>query len=130
MEKLGHHYVTATDGLEAVKAYQAAIGKFDIIFMGKDHHQLSIIVFSYRQATTDIQMPNTDGMLASSEIRKFEHQIHLNRTIIVALTGLASTDAQEQALLSGIDLFLTKPAPLRNLKALIDERFPGLNGVG
>jgi CheY-like chemotaxis protein len=69
-------------------------------------------------------MPNMDGMLASSEIRKFEHQNRLNRTTIVALTGLASADAQEQAILSGIDLFLTKPVPLRNLKALIDERFP------
>jgi hypothetical protein len=43
MEKLGHSYVTATDGLEAVKAYQAAAGNFDIIFMGKKHSN-----FNYR----------------------------------------------------------------------------------
>ena len=127
MEKLGQSYVTATDGLEAVKAYQAATGKFDIVFMGKRQLQVLIIVSSCRQVITDIQMPNMDGMLASSEIRKFEHQNRLNRTTIIALTGLASTDVQEQAILSGIDLFLTKPVPLKSLKALIDAQFPAPN---
>jgi CheY-like chemotaxis protein len=65
-----------------------------------------------------------DGMQASTEIRKLEQEASLNRTTIVALTGLASADAQEQAIRSGIDLFLTKPVPLRSLKALIEERFP------
>ena len=75
-------------------------------------------------------MPNMDGMVASYEIRKFEQQNMLKRTSIIALTGLASVDAQEQATLSGVDLFLTKPVPLKKLKAVLEDHFPspGTNG--
>jgi CheY-like chemotaxis protein len=68
--------------------------------------------------------------VASYEIRKFEQQNVLKRTPIIALTSLASVDAQEQAILSGIDLFLTKPVPLRKLKAVLEDHFPspGTNG--
>ncbi len=78
----------------------------------------------------DIQMPNMDGMVASYEIRKFEQQNLLSRKPIIALTGLASTDAREQASLSGIDIFLTKPVPLKKVKAVLEEHFPspGTNG--
>jgi CheY-like chemotaxis protein len=78
----------------------------------------------------DIQMPNMDGMVASREIRKFEQHNSLSRTPIIALTGLASTDAQEQATLSGVDLFLTKPVPLKKLKAVLEDHFQsrGSNG--
>jgi len=69
-------------------------------------------------------MPNMDGMVASYEIRKFEQQNMLKRTSIIALTGLASVDAQEQATLSGVDLFLTKPVPLKKLKAVLEDHFP------
>jgi CheY-like chemotaxis protein len=75
-------------------------------------------------------MPNMDGMAASYEIRKFEQQNMLKRTPIVALTGLDSADAQEQATLCGVDLFLTKPVPLKKLKAVLEDFFPspGMNG--
>jgi CheY-like chemotaxis protein len=69
-------------------------------------------------------MPKMDGMVASYEIRKFEQQNKLNRTPIVALTGLASVAVQEEAILSGIDLFLTKPVPLKRLKAVLEDQFP------
>jgi CheY-like chemotaxis protein len=111
IEKLGYPYATATDGLEAVQAYQSSNGRFDIIFI-------------------DIQMPIMDGMAASCEIRKFEQQNGLERTPIIALTGLASADAQEQAVLSGIDLFLTKPVPLRRLRAVVEEHCPAPRGEG
>jgi CheY-like chemotaxis protein len=44
--------------------------------------------------------------------------------MIIALTGLASADAQEQAVLSGIDLFLTKPVPFKRLRTVIEEHSP------
>jgi CheY-like chemotaxis protein len=75
-------------------------------------------------------MPNMDGMVASYEIRKFEQQNSLSRSPIIALTGLASADAHEQAVLSGIDLFLTKPVPLKKLKAVIEDHFPPSGGNG
>ncbi len=109
IRKLGYSYATATDGLQAVQAYTSAHGEFDIIFM-------------------DIQMPRMDGMVASYEIRKFEAQEGVERTTIIALTGLASADAQEQAVVSGFDLFLTKPVPLKSLRAVMEERFPSSGG--
>jgi CheY-like chemotaxis protein len=75
-------------------------------------------------------MPNMDGMVASYEIRQFERLNSLNRTPIIALTGLASADAQEQATLSGIDLFLTKPVPLKKLKAVLEDYFPSPDAKG
>jgi CheY-like chemotaxis protein len=62
-------------------------------------------------------MLNMDGTVASYEIRKFEQQNSLSRTLIIALTGLASTDAQEQATLSGVDLFLTKAGAVKETES-------------
>ena len=101
MKKLACPYATAMDGLQAVEKYRESSGEFDVIFM-------------------DIQMPVMDGLEASCKIRKFEQQESLSRTKIVALTGLASAEAQEQASRSGVDIFLTKPVPMRTLKTLID----------
>lgn len=40
---------------------------------------------------------------------------------IVALTGLVSEEIQKEAFASGIDLFLTKPVKLQQLKDLIGQ---------
>jgi CheY-like chemotaxis protein len=100
MRKLNCTFETAMDGQQAVNAYLAAQGAFDIIFM-------------------DIQMPNKDGMTASTEIRQFEQQKSLKSTLIVAITGLASLEAQQQAAKCGIDSMLTKPVKLKTLEAII-----------
>lgn len=69
-------------------------------------------------------MPIMDGLTASLEIRRFEEQAGLKRTPIIAITGLASADAQEQAKLSGIDSLLTKPVSMKTLRNIIEE-LPG-----
>ena len=102
MKKLACPYATAMDGLQAVEKYRESFGEFDVIFM-------------------DIQMPVMDGLKASCEIRKFERQKSLSRTKIVALTGLDSAEAREQASQSGVDIFLTKPVPMKTLKKMIDD---------
>lgn len=68
-------------------------------------------------------MPNMDGLTASLEIRRFEQQLGLKRARIIAVTGLASAEAQEQARMSGIDSLLTKPVPMKTLKRILEERF-------
>lgn len=105
MRKLQCPYETASDGQEAINAYKMANGAFDVVFM-------------------DVQMPNKDGLAASAEIREFEQQQSLSRTLIVAITGLASLEAQEKAAECGVDSMLTKPVPLKTLKAILAERFP------
>ncbi|KAH7155828.1 hypothetical protein B0J13DRAFT_234723 [Dactylonectria estremocensis] len=100
IHKIHHPYDTATNGQEAVDAYKAKMGQFRCILM-------------------DISMPVMDGFEATRRIRALERKLHLKPTLILALSGLASEDAQEDALSSGVDLFLTKPVRLKELGAIL-----------
>jgi CheY-like chemotaxis protein len=66
-------------------------------------------------------MPVMDGFTATREIRAHEKANNLPAATVVALTGLGSAKAQQEAFTSGVNLFLTKPVPLKKLKALIDN---------
>ena len=69
-------------------------------------------------------MPVMDGMTSACSIRDFEQQHSLSPTTIIALTGLASQQSQEDAFGNGIDEFWTKPVKLSKLRAVVDARFP------
>ncbi|PNY23534.1 Uncharacterized protein TCAP_06522 [Tolypocladium capitatum] len=99
-KKLGRKYHIATNGREAVDAYLVSPDQYCCIFM-------------------DISMPVMDGFEATRCIRSFEHEKQLKPTKIFALTGLASIGAQQEALESGIDLFLTKPVRLKELGTIL-----------
>lgn len=74
-------------------------------------------------------MPVMDGFEASREIRRLERENRAKRTeseqrtlhptIIAALTGLDSVNAQKEAFRSGIDTFLVKPVKRPDLKAIL-----------
>jgi CheY-like chemotaxis protein len=64
-------------------------------------------------------MPIMDGMTSSHQIRKFEREQRLDRTTIVALTGLVSASAKLEALESGIDSYITKPVNFTKLTELL-----------
>ncbi|KAH7156635.1 hypothetical protein EDB81DRAFT_928701 [Dactylonectria macrodidyma] len=100
IHKIGRPYNTATNGQEAVNACQEKIGQFKCILM-------------------DISMPIMDGFEATRRIRAMECKHHLKPTLILALSGLASEDAQKDAFNSGVDLFLTKPVRLKELGAIL-----------
>ncbi|RGP61587.1 nik-1 protein os-1p protein [Fusarium sporotrichioides] len=100
MKKLKQPYQTASDGLEAVTAYEADPGRYTCILM-------------------DISMPVMDGFEATRRIRAFEAQQGLRPALILALTGLASEEAQREAEVSGLDLFLTKPVRLKELGPIL-----------
>lgn len=100
MKKLKQPYQTASDGLEAVTAYEADPGRYSCILM-------------------DISMPVMDGFEATRRIRAFESQRGLRPALILALTGLASEEAQREATVSGLDLFLTKPVRLKELGPIL-----------
>lgn len=97
MSKLGQAYEAAINGKEAVDAYIAEPNKFAGILM-------------------DISMPVMDGLEATRQIRAHEHRDQLHPVVILALTGLASNKIHEEALESGVDMFLTKPVGLSVLK--------------
>jgi CheY-like chemotaxis protein len=80
-------------------------------------------------------MPVMNGMQSTRAIRAFEKEHLLPPTTIIALTGQASLEAQNEAHDPGFNLFISKPAPLKKVKALVEEKLAiikadlsGLNG--
>ncbi|KAK6605996.1 histidine kinase [Botrytis cinerea] len=102
MKKLSVQYYCAVNGLHAVTTYQNARVKPDIIFM-------------------DISMPIMNGFEASRKIRGLEKKEGWKASVIVAVTGLASDESQREAYSSGINLFMSKPVPLKELGKIVVE---------
>ncbi|ESZ97843.1 4MPY, histidine kinase-group I protein [Sclerotinia borealis F-4128] len=100
IKKLGMQYYCAVNGQEAVSHYKKAKKKPEVIFM-------------------DISMPVMNGFEASQRIRRFEKEENLNASVIVAVTGLASDESQMEAYNSGINLFMSKPVPLKVLSKIV-----------
>ncbi|KAK5661624.1 hypothetical protein OQA88_9724 [Cercophora sp. LCS_1] len=100
MLKLNHPHATALNGLEAVNMYTKSPGDFNCIL-------------------TDISMPVMDGLESTRRIREFERTNKLDPVKVITLTGLSGADIQQDAFVSGVDLFLTRPLALKGLvKAL------------
>jgi CheY-like chemotaxis protein len=110
MKKHKFSYAEAEDGQEALDAYKASClpgphsdapsRRFDVVLM-------------------DISMPVMDGMESTRRIREFEKENGLVRSNVIALTGLASAQAQVEAEASGIDVFMPKPVKFAELKKLL-----------
>lgn len=94
----GFIYQTADNGLAAVEKFKKE--RFDVVIM-------------------DVSMPVMDGLSATRELREFERRNKRPRATIIALTAVLSASTQHEALASGVDLFLTKPAPLKQLKEML-----------
>ncbi|KAJ0164351.1 Peroxide stress-activated histidine kinase mak1 [Colletotrichum tanaceti] len=107
MRKLGLGFNTAVNGQEAVDAYKRNPSECRCIL-------------------TDVSMPVMDGFEATRHIRAYEKASDLAPATIIALTGLASSESQNEAFGSGMDLFLTKPVKLKELGAILKSR--GLDG--
>ena len=65
-------------------------------------------------------MPLMDGFEAARAIRRFEHSSGCDRATIVAVTGLGDIAAQERAFASGMDLFLTKPVKMKEVRDVLE----------
>jgi CheY-like chemotaxis protein len=65
-------------------------------------------------------MPVMDGLSSTRNIRSFESEHRFPRTRIVALTCFSSAETQAEAFLSGMDMFLIKPVPMKALKPILD----------
>lgn len=100
MKKLARDYVAVSDGKQAVDAYTSNPNVFAGILM-------------------DISMPVMDGLEATRLIRAHELRTQLQAVAIVALTGLASESTHQEALQSGVDVFLTKPVSLKTLSQIL-----------
>ncbi|KAI1170775.1 hypothetical protein F4777DRAFT_583565 [Nemania sp. FL0916] len=121
MKKLGRSYETAEDGQVAVDKFcsHPGPGGFACVLM-------------------DINMPRLDGLAATRQIREYEAQHQhtsgdlysshsdshppVRPAVVIALTGLASATVQQEALESGVDLFLTKPVKLQEISQILRSR--------
>ncbi|KAJ5215398.1 uncharacterized protein N7498_001805 [Penicillium cinerascens] len=103
MKKLGCDNQTASNGLEALNLFKANASSIAMILM-------------------DISMPVMDGIESARRIREFERKSETESHVkIVALTGVAQTELQRDAIGSGMDMFLTKPVRMESLVPLIED---------
>jgi CheY-like chemotaxis protein len=102
MRKLKIIHATAMNGLEALNAYKDCRGQFDVVFM-------------------DISMPVMSGIDSAKHIRRFERDEKLAATKLIALTGAANPTTRQEAFNVGVDLYLTKPVPMRELRGMLEE---------
>jgi signal transduction histidine kinase/DNA-binding response OmpR family regulator len=98
LEKRGHSVVVACNGREALNALEKE--KFDLILM-------------------DVQMPEMDGLEATTEIRNKE-QLTGDHQAVIALTAHAMKGDQERCLAAGMDGYLSKPIRPQDLDALLE----------
>lgn len=66
-------------------------------------------------------MPVMSGIESSKHIRCFERENNIEPVALIALTGAANEQARQEAFNSGIDLFLTKPVPMKVLRGMLDD---------
>ncbi|MFO0732594.1 MAG: PAS domain S-box protein [Nitrospiraceae bacterium] len=91
LELLGYEVQTVENGGQAVRALMSAPdGHINLVLM-------------------DCQMPEMDGLTATSEIRRQMNASGRRHIPIVALTAHAMQGDREQCLASGMDDYLTKP---------------------
>jgi CheY-like chemotaxis protein len=105
MKKLGYTSETAVNGLEAFEKFKASPNRFTTILM-------------------DISMPVMNGYESSRAIRSHEKSLEeqgesIQAARIIALTGLGSEASKQEAKMSGIDEFYTKPVKFNALKELL-----------
>lgn len=100
MNKQNLFYESASNGLEAFDKYKSAPLKFFLVFM-------------------DMSMPVMDGFESTAKIRAFERNYKIRKTTIAALTGVTSSRARNRAIHAGVDEFMTKPARMKDLVALV-----------
>jgi CheY-like chemotaxis protein len=99
LKKRGHQVAVVHNGQEAVSRCETE--SFDMILM-------------------DIEMPEMDGLQATTAIRQRENDLGLH-TPIVAMTAHAMKGDRERCLSVGMDAYIAKPIRPRELFATIDS---------
>lgn len=125
VRKSGHYFKTASNGLEALETYTSESD--DSQQSPDDHDEMQDPPFDY--VLMDVSMPIMDGLTATRKIRAHERANNIRPAAIVALTGLASAQAQQEAYSSGVDTFMTKPVKLKELGKMLDNGTLGNEGT-
>jgi PAS domain S-box-containing protein len=102
LEKRGHAVVAVGNGREAVRAIANAAQPFDLVLM-------------------DVQMPELDGLSATSQIRLREQSSGAARIPIVAMTAHAMTGDRERCLAAGMNAYIAKPLHPDELVGMVER---------
>lgn len=78
---------------------------------------------SYTIIFMDLQMPECDGLEACRQIRKFEKEHGLPRSVILILTGQDSAADRRDAFEAGVDDFYVKPVSVKKLDQAVAKYF-------
>lgn len=106
LEKLGHSVIVVPNGIQAIERFISESP--DVILM-------------------DIQMPEMDGIEATTKIREWEQQNKVTKRVpIVALTANTMKSAKEIFFATGMDDYLSKPFNVSELSRLLSRIFPQL----
>lgn len=148
MKKQGLSYATASNGLVALEKYDAACGggtagtpaalpSPPLSSYGTSPNTIATTATTAAGAVSgqqpngiapkpfthvlmDLSMPVMDGLTSTRKIRALEAERGVKpAATIIALTGLASAEAQDDALVAGINKFLVKPVKFGELKGLL-----------
>jgi PAS domain S-box-containing protein len=99
LEREGHTVTIANSGQQALERFEQ--NQFDLILM-------------------DVQMPDLDGLQATTRIREKERGSG-HRVPIVAMTAQAAESDRLRCLESGMDAYVTKPVHVPELMKLIES---------
>jgi CheY-like chemotaxis protein/HPt (histidine-containing phosphotransfer) domain-containing protein len=85
----------------------------------------------YALLLTDLHMPEMDGLQLTSAIRTEENiqKSGTHRIVIIALTANALKGEAQRCIDAGMDDYLSKPAPLKNLKTILKKWLPNTDTV-
>lgn len=84
----------------------------------------------YALVITDLQMPEMDGYELTAAIRSLEKGMGREPVPIVALTANALRDEAERCQSVGMNDYLTKPAGLADMKAVLEKWLPVFEADG
>jgi len=97
LEWLGYQVTARTSSIEALEAFRAQPGKFDLVI-------------------TDMTMPNMSGEILSEELKKIRSDIP-----VILCSGFSERISKERTLELGIEGFLMKPIVMSDLAKTIRE---------
>lgn len=129
MSKSGHNFTTATNGQEAMEIYKEkcrpSSSSGDTSATAKQTEQTPP---PFDFVLMDVSMPIMDGLESTRRIRAHERTHNIKPTVIIALTGLGSADAQQEAYSSGVNTFITKPVKLKELSKILEGSWKNDDG--
>lgn len=99
LESIGHHVTSFESAVVAYQAFTATPEKFDCLLL-------------------DRNMPEMDGLTLMKKIRE---DSRFSQTPVIMLTSSSEPDSVAEGLAAGAQLYLTKPAPRKLLRAAMHQ---------